>query len=181
MRKITLIAATLFVLASYSNAQAANLYSMKLCPDLGHSQWLVVFHPPSTEFDVWVWWLPDPTRGMAGGAYRINLPLNVVKESVTSNPLIAVESGTPTSGSAFSISDSDCQYDWFWSHRQTCLLINSTPAYIQVWPSPSGTVDAMSCEPGHPRYEATFAYMWVNAGTATQKTSWGAIKSIFGQ
>lgn len=177
MRKKLLIATALFVIACSLNARSAE-NSVKLYADPDRSQQLVIFHSPFTEFDIWVWWKPDTLNGMTGGDVRIVCPSNVVPGAVVSNPLIVEESGTLNSGILFTVDDSNCQYDWFWSHRQSCVLIDSTPRFVRVWPSiGNDRVEIISCEPGHPTYLASVSYLFVNAYIASKETSWGAIKN----
>ena len=123
-----------------------------------HSRCDVFLQAPFTVIEYWIWFKPDPAKGMAAGEFKIQYPsgsYTAVPMDVTANPLVQVELGSLGAGMSFSLGEQNCQYDWFWSHWQEMLIMSETRALaIQVAPHPAtGHLSAGSCEPGFPIYD----------------------------
>jgi len=142
--------------------------------------------PPYTEIELWVWFLPDPVKGMTAAEFRIVYPpsSDIIQGEVTSNPMAQVELGTLASGMSVSLGESNCQYGWTWTHKQILVLRTWTPLWIRLAGHPvnGGYIYVASCEPGFPVYRCTpFSNFAINQACVygTRDASWGAIKSLY--
>jgi hypothetical protein len=118
-----------------------------------------VFVPtPYTTVEMWVWFLPDPVKGMSGAEFRILYSLwsYMIPGAIMSNPLNESEIGDPASGVVVSLGE-NCQSDWYWTHRQELLIKTMRYSKVAVIGNPAngGHKYVTSCEPGRPSYDAT--------------------------
>jgi len=122
-----------------------------------HSRCDVFLHAPFTVIEYWIWFKPDPAKGMTAGEFQILYPpaSYAVPMDVTVNPLIRVELGSLNAGMSFSLGEQNCQYDWFWSHWQQMFVFSPVRSLVvRVAPHPAtGHIWAGSCEPGFPIYD----------------------------
>ena len=114
---------------------------------------------PFDWIEIWVWWLPDPSKGMTGGEYMITSPSFLLLADWIQNPsTTALTLGDPYNGLAFTFTGNNCQYDWYWSDR-LLFLARSTTQYgdVQILPDPAvsnppNSIIMTSCEPNFPIY-----------------------------
>ena len=103
-----------------------------------------VFGPaPYTDIEMWIWWLPDPQKGLTSVEFKIVYPTStyIIQGPVTPNPLILAELGSLPVGIASTVGALQCQYDWFWSHHQTITLKKTTPSgFISIVADPALSV-----------------------------------------
>lgn len=140
--------------------------------------------------EMWIWCKPDPSLGMICAEFMISYPANVIQSTVTWNdPIISVWLGDLPSG--LSICFIVCQWDWTWIAHQTIYVTDPTQTMCQVWKHPDPGIPCVSlydCTPGYPGYcVGAYPRLWLNHPNgscadpiATEETSWGAIKSIYG-
>jgi hypothetical protein len=121
-----------------------------------HSKWDRIWKPAPYVMEMWIWFRPNCVRGMSGAEFMIDYPSPDLIEqgAVTSNPLNQVEVGTLEGG--MSVSVSDCQYDWFWTHHQELIVKTDMPGWIRLAGDPvnGSQVYIASCEDGSPKYDA---------------------------
>jgi hypothetical protein len=151
-----------------------------------HSQCSVYIPAPYYSIEMWVWFKPDPGKGMAAGEYKITYPSStyIIQGGVYSNPLNQVELGTLPLGISVSIGAYNCQYDWYWTHWQEIVVKTLTARLIQIvgHPANGGHIYLASCEEGFPLYDCTVLnHLYLNqaCNIATHDASWGAIKNLY--
>jgi hypothetical protein len=114
---------------------------------------------PYTLIEMWVWFMPDPAKGMVSAEFKINYPSStyVIPGVVVSNPMNYAEVGSLATGMSVTVGSTNCQYDWYWTHYQEILVNSMTPRTIVLAGNPSngGHIYVESCEPGFPSYDAT--------------------------
>ncbi len=201
MKKAFLVAALMLLMAGavYAGVPYAGLYAGVYDPDTGiegaggsdHSACSVQVAAPYSDIEMWIWFLPDPQKGLAAVEFKITYPTTVyvIQGAVTSNPLNQVELGSLGAGITATVGGMQCQYDWYWSHHQTLTLKKTTSSgYCMIVADPGlvtppfAVIDA-SCELGFPAYACTILNnLALNQAciVATQDKSWGAIKSLYG-
>jgi hypothetical protein len=150
-----------------------------------------VFVPAYTEINMWIWWLPDPSKGLNTVEFKIVFPATSIVgvEGVTPNPLVLAEIGTLGAGIASTVGELQCQYGWYWSHQQMLLVKKTTASTITIvmdplLANPPYDVIIASCELGSPSYACTkLNNLGVNSSciVAVQDKSWGAIKSLYNE
>lgn len=130
------------------------------------------------EFELWIWWHPGQ-NGMMAGELAVSYPSNVIASWATENPEIPFHIGDLLTGESFCFST--CQIDWIWSHRQICYLIDTERSYIELVPHPGvGMIHIANCLDGYPSEPVNKGNpLLLNHSIATEKFSWGAIKSLF--
>ena len=154
-----------------------------------HTRCDVFVSAPYTDIEMWIWWLPDPVKGLAAVEFKIVYPTStyVIQGAVTSNPLNQVELGSLPTGISATVG-SQCQTSWYYSHHQTLTLkkiSGSGVVAIVADPglsTPPYAILVASCEPGFPAYETTMTHgLYINGICidATQDKTWGAIKSLY--
>ncbi len=165
---------TILVTAAAAPAFAVDPYVGLFGDTLGgpggatHSRTETWANAPWTEIEMWVWWKPDPAKGLTAGEYKIIYPSFVIPIDLTSNPLNVVEIGWPDYGISFTVGAQHCQYDWYWSHRQNLLVKSTTQyGYVQIVPdptipSPPYNILMTSCEPGFPIYTCAGTSLGIN-------------------
>lgn len=182
MKKALLIGfAMLFVASAVSAAPNCCEWGyIGLFADGGHSVCNVNAPAPFFPFTMWVWCMPS-IRGMQAAEFMVAYPANVIGSTVTQNPLINVALGSLNAG--ISVSFSECQATWQWTHQQSCFLMDMNANTIQIVAHPgSGVYQFATCEIGfplEPTTRLTHLYLNQNCVYATQDASWGAIKSLF--
>ena len=183
MKKVTLLAIALLVIAGAANAQTGFI---GLYTDETHSYWCaegVGFYP----VNMWVMCLPGPL-GQICAEFMICYPPIVIQSTTTWNTaLISVSLGDLASG--LSVCYIVCQYDWNWiAHQLLYVTDSATKAMAVICPHPDvGVYQFSNCEPGYPLEPCTvLTNLYLNyaptepecQGTGTQDASWGAIKSM---
>jgi hypothetical protein len=143
------------------------------------------------DFEMWIWWLPDPAKGLSQVEFKIMYKSAAASPgAVTTNPLIVSETGSLATGDVAALAPSDCQYSWFWSHHQNLTALrcasNTIAAIIEAYPGSSPPVyDVVlrSCEPGSPAYACVKVgwggILYINGEVAVERSTWGAIKSLY--
>jgi hypothetical protein len=197
MKRMVLIAMGLMLLAGSGFAQPfpglPDTAYVGLFTDLAHTAHRVNYTatpPAMTPFTYYIFWLPSK-MGLMAAEFKIQYPANVLQTSSTKNPLVIIEMGTLQAGMSISFYGevecgvNCCLTDWVYSHRVTGLLMNANQGQIMVVEHP-GTIPPAyqigSCEPGYPIYPVErFCHLSLNydGGTAVERQSWGAIKSLF--
>jgi hypothetical protein len=209
MKKALLIAAFMMFVAGAAYAAFpyvglyAGMYDMESGEEgLGgsdHSACSVTVPAIFTDIEMWIWWLPDPVKGLATVEFKMTYPVTtfIGQSTVTSNPALATELGTLGGGIASTFGGLNCQYEWIWTHHQTLTvkrippMTNSSGVVTIVadpgLPQPPYTVIVSSCEPLFPIYECTVLNdLGVNKAcdifaVGVQSKSWGAIKSLYNE
>ncbi|MCX5752959.1 MAG: hypothetical protein NTW97_04840 [Candidatus Krumholzibacteria bacterium] len=184
MRRMLVISALLLLAADASNASMFYLKSPQaeclLCGPLCGGPCQLFFNVSLPVYELLVWVRPDG-NGVIGGCLKVDLPANVLVQSVTENSLITSSTGSIESGVSFALSE--CRYSEFWTHSVAMVIIDDSHGFISLSAHPGLGLTALSCEPGTPACPAggNGVYYGVNGTFATKSTSWGAIKSLFGQ
>ncbi len=200
MKRTLLLALALLCMSAAANARDPYVYLFAgvIDPHTGvegpggydRTAWFVMVPEPYTEIEMWVWWYPDPVKGLNAVEFSIAYPSRtyVIPGAVTRNPLIVAELGNLPSGIASALGSTGCERDWFWSHHQTLTVTVTTPCgYVAVAPNPNRVVPPLdvvvaSCEPGYPvyacRHLGATLYLNLNPNAIEDKT-WGAIKSLY--
>lgn len=184
-RSLLLVVAVLFV--SYAAfAQGPPVGYIGLYLDDTGSSWCATgagFY----QVEMWICCLPSE-NGQICAEFAMSYPANVIQSTVTTNsPIVSVELGSlaPTGLSTCFIV---CQYGWFWSHHQTLWVTDPTQSVVQIIPHPEvGVYQFANCEPGYPTEPCiVLTNLYLNyessapecMGTATEESSWGAIKGL---
>lgn len=131
---------------------------------------------PVIEINVWV--SPD-SEGAFGASLTVEFPPNVLVISVTTNPLVCSITGDLFDGTSFLLTE--CQPASFWSHRLYCMIIDSSQGFIYLNPHPADGLTVRRCDTGLPVASlGTGIWLGLNHSYGTEETSWGAIKSMYG-
>lgn len=139
------------------------------------------------EFDVWVYCLPSD-NGVRGAEFSISeLAPTYFLTGTAPGSSVSVTMGDIFAGISYSLYL--CQTDWFLLDVYSFVAIG--PGQSAIWlkgHGDTGMISIASCLPGYP-IEDAYAYtsIFVNyppdspecAGTATEETSWGAIKEMY--
>lgn len=152
-----------------------------------HSGYSVYINSAPVDVEMWIWWLPAPGKGLSGIEFSVVYPPQriMTEGAVTTNPLIASEQGTLTTGMIATVSPTDCQYDWFWSHHQVLTAFSAGSYCVNLRPNPGRVTPPFdiiltSCEPGFPTYACTkLCDFWINYKDAVKPSTWGSIKSLY--
>lgn len=134
-------------------------------------------------FEMWVWCRPS-IKGLHCAQFKLLYPSNIIPGACTENDeIVAISSGSLASG--ISVCYSECQYEWHWSYRQTMYLTGYDSSEVVIVPHPEvGSIDFINCAVVNPNDQV---WIWTNLYlnsceyTATKKSSWGGIKSLFGK
>jgi hypothetical protein len=173
---------------AHAFAPYATLYGDTLGGSGGEGRtrcWIIPPPPAYTTIEVWVWFLPD-NLGMSGAEFKLTYPsaTYLIQGPVTSNPLNQVEVGTLNSGMSVSVGGSNCQHDWYWTHRQELVTRVQEEMEIKIvgHPGNGGHISVVDCSEGFPFKDCMvlcyFALYW-NYPNATRETTWGAIKNLY--
>jgi len=183
MKRVLAISVLLLLAADVSHATLIYIESPQaeclLCGPLcgGPCQLYYDSSFPVIEINIWV--QPD-ARGVIGASLRVEYPANVLVMSVETNPLIISITGDLVSGTSYMLAE--CQLSLFRSHRLSCLIWDPSYGLIYLNPHPDYGLTVTSCESGSPVYPASGIGAWLglNGTYATEETSWGAIKRLYG-
>ncbi len=200
MKLMLMLALAVLFICPAANADYpyVGLYAGVIDPETGvegwggydHSQISVQVPTPYSDIEMWIWFLPDPQKGLASVTFKIVYPTStyVIQGGVTSNPLNQVELGTLSSGMTAAVGYLRCQYDWYWSHHQTLTLKKVTPSgIVSIVPDPGLAIPpwgviAEICELAlYRRYACTvLSDLYLNwYPYAVEDKTWGAIKSLY--
>lgn len=143
-----------------------------------------------TSFMCWIWCLPS-VHGLQAVEFAVSFPPTVVVLATVQNPGLVVQlcCGALPTGISAVFGEGMCQIDWVWLYQLTMMSLATTPAEIDIVPSPNvwpvPAYDFASCEPGFPIEPCTNLTPLYICWTPTpgplgvEETSWGAIKSLF--
>ncbi len=153
-----------------------------------HSANSVFTSQPYSDIEMWIWWKPDPAKGLAAVEFKIVYPSGtyIIQGSVTKNPLIVVELGTLSVGITSAINLPDCQYDWWWSHHQTITVKNTTwSGYIQIVADPMLAVPPFTVLVSDCSYynwaTNVISELMLNYSNPVEDKTWGSIKSLYNE
>ena len=169
---IALLLSCIIALAPVASVHAGypyvGVYGGVIDPDTGvegpggtdHSLCSVQTPAPYMDIDAWIWFVPDPAKGLSSVQFRAgySAPAYIIQGTITSNPLNAVEIGTLEGGIEVQLENANCQYDWYWTHHQVITLKRTAPCgYVYVAADTNLTSEPFdirlrSCEPGSPTY-----------------------------
>jgi len=185
MKKVILAALGLLLMAGAAFAQAPDTAYVGLFTDVDRQTWTASYSgPPPTDFMMYIYWLPS-AEGLIGAEFKVTFPSNVLRGTLTTNPRITISLGQLTTGLAVVLNPTDCQPPGVWleTHNLECALLNATPGVIQIAASGmSGDYHVAICDQDYsPRPVIRYTNVCVNSTctTATEKETWGAIKSLF--
>ena len=130
-----------------------------------------VFPSQYTQFDAYIWCLPS-VRGLQAAEFAVSLPATVVILAIDQYPDITLSLGSFPTGISVVFGEGNCQMDWVWTHRFTCLSLANTPGLISIMPHPAvqpvPAYQFASCEAGYPIESCTIlSHLYVN-----QSCSW---------
>jgi hypothetical protein len=134
-----------------------------------------------TQFELWIWWLPSE-RGFYSTMFYLAYPSNVTPGTITPNPIRKFLIGCNDGYAPMCLMFMDCQFDWVWTHHQTCFLTDAQPSVIEIGPPVVNGLEARNCEPAYPEEPVTILNkLAMNQGAviAGEPQSWGAIKSLY--
>jgi len=174
--KKAFLCAFLIAASSGAHAQPSELY-VGLYVDETRSVMSVDYGGPLTQFEIWVWWLPSE-RGLHSTMFYLAYPSNVTPGAITPNPIRKFLIGCNDGYEPMCVTFMDCQFDWVWTHRQTCYLTDAQPSVMEF----ATLLEARNCENGYPMESITvFNKLGLNqdAVIAVEPQSWGAIKSLY--
>jgi hypothetical protein len=184
MRRLLVVSVLLLCAANASVASVVTVLSPQseclLCGPSCGGPCQLYYNSSLPVYELIVWIIPDE-KGVIGGTLGIEYPGNIAMLSVTQNTLIVSSMGSLPSGVSFALSE--CQYSRFWAYNVAIIVLDASNGFISLCPHPDLGLTVMSCEPGYPVYPASGAGVWLglNGTWATKSTSWGAIKSLFGE
>ena len=181
----TLIVACAFLIATSGAAGAAlppKPY-LGIYADQDHTKQSVT---PAVNYPFSVWFLCLPSEnGLVAIAFHVTYPSNIIVTLTVANPWMSSPTldcpltGEPGLCAVFG----DCQLDWVWTHRLTCLAYDDLPSFIEVGPlSYESVLEAATCQPGNPTEPVTILNKFginQNGVIAGEPQSWGAIKSLY--
>jgi hypothetical protein len=136
--------------------------------------------------EMWIWTLPS-MNGTICAEFAISYPPNVIQSTRTDNTsIISVSLGDLPTG--MSVCYIACQWSWHWCFHQLLYVTDPTPTQAEIIPHPdTGLVQLSNCEPGYPGEPVIlFTVLKLNQECppenpiGAKETSWGAIKSMYG-
>jgi hypothetical protein len=184
MKKVILAALGLLLMAGAAFAQAPDTAYVGLFTDVDRNTWTASHTGAPTDFMMYIYWLPS-VEGFIGAEFKVTFPTNVLRGTLTTNPRITISLGQLTTGLAVVLDPTDCQPpgQWIETHNLECLLLSATPGVIQIAASGmSGNYQVSICDVNYTvRPVKRFTNICLNSSctTATEKKTWGAIKSLF--
>jgi hypothetical protein len=130
-----------------------------------------VFPAIYTQFDAYVWCLPS-SRGLIAAEFAVSFPAWVITLATAQHPNIAISLGSLMTGISVAFGEGNCQRNWVWLHRVTCMSLANTSGLISIIPHPAvqpvPAYQFASCEPGYPIESCTIlSSLYVN-----QSCSW---------
>ena len=132
-------------------------------------------------FEMWIWCKPS-SSGLELAAFRILYPSNAIPGAVTQNDdIVAISIGSLEDG--VGVLYSACQYNWNWSYHQTVYVTSHSASTVLVAPHPDvGSIEFQNCR-GRRDVVWIRTPLYLNSceSTATKKSNWGSIKSLFGK
>lgn len=147
--QITLIVVSILI-NDVSAQSAIGVYT-----DGAHSSIAVNNPEGSSVFDLWVWIRPGE-YGVAGAEYKLDIPENIIPQSVVINPDNFIIRGEAYGSPGFSIAFADCQTDWFWTAKVQCLLTDRLVSYIRIREHElTGEAISAICLPDYPLEQLT--------------------------
>ena len=183
MKRVLLVAVALLVLAGASYAQGPDSTYVGLFFDLTRTipsrvDYIVADPPHPTPFYLYIFFLPS-VRGLYAASYSIYLPANITMGSVTNHPNISLAMGDCVTG--ISVVWTDCTYDWIYSQRVRCFLLDATQDQITIGPrGDTGDFSIANCDMMDESYiKFTYLYLNYDGELRTENKSWGAIKSLY--
>lgn len=140
MKKISIILLVLLMFSVFIQRVSAQSY-ICLYTDEGHSSIAVNNLEGTCLFDLWVWILPGENGAMCA-EYKLDIPENMIPQSVVINPSNSICMGDAYGSPGLSICFPECQNDWFWTAKIQILLTDRTEGYV----APSANDDAGSMQ-----------------------------------
>ena len=136
---------------------------------------------PPEMFAFFVWFEPRDLD-INCVEYRIEFPPNVTINAIVRSPFLLSESGSPDSFPGVSICLAVCEYNWFWTHQFICTVEDYECGWVMLWSyNDNATNYGKSCS--NPELESIILFQdpifAVNCETATDESSWGAIKEMY--
>jgi hypothetical protein len=129
-------------------AQSPAYGSIGLYADESRSTNAGYYSGAPTEITMYVFCNPT-ARGLYAVEFSIAYPANVLPGDITLNPLVAVELGDLDTGT--SVSFTDCQNDWVWTHHRSLFLLNTEETRIEIEENEvAGDYQIATCEIGYP-------------------------------
>jgi len=176
VKRMLLLGAFLVAASGGAYALPSSLY-VGLYADEARSVMSVDYGGAPTQFEVWVWWLPSE-RGLHAPYFIFEYPSNVTPGTIAPNPFREFLIGCNYLGAPMCVTFTDCQFDWIWSHHQTCYLNDGQPSVLEF----SGVLEARNCETGYPLEPITVLNkLGLNRDAVldVEPQAWGAIKSLY--
>lgn len=132
-------------------------------------------------FEMWVW-CRSSVRGLDFAEFKIAYPNNAIPGATTQNDeIIQFSRGSPEEG--IGMIYGACQYDWHWILHQTIYITNNNASTLTIVPHPNvGSIEFSNCTGSDDS-----VWIWTNlylnscVPTATERSGWGSIKSLFGK
>jgi hypothetical protein len=175
MKKLLLMCAFVVIASNGANSQPSYTCAGLYADDAHTNNMWVWYTGSTTEFDMWAWWLPS-SRGLHAVTFQLWIPQNVVPGTITLNPNAQALLGCNGGVEPYCATFLECQFDWVWSHRQRCYLMNDDERTIWF----RGNPQAALCDPGYPTEDAAMICgLIVNYRDAVEPQTWGAIKSLY--
>lgn len=148
MKPILIILAAVLCLCPGGDVHASGYGRIAIFADADHSVSEVWQSGPMSQFDIYIFCLPGD-NGMLCAEFSVEYPENVIASTVTDNPGLSITFGDLDSG--MSACFAACQHDWVWTHMQTLILTDATPATIEIEAHTGvGVYQFTNCEPGFP-------------------------------
>ncbi|HER44341.1 MAG TPA: hypothetical protein ENO08_07775 [Candidatus Eisenbacteria bacterium] len=158
-----------------------------LFTDEARSSWCIESAEIPFTFDVWVYCLPSD-NGTRGVEFSISdLAPSYFLTGTATGPWVSITMGDIFTGISYSLYL--CREDWFL--LDVYSFIATGPGQTAIWlegHEDTGLIRMANCLPGYPVEDArAYASVFVNyppgspecAGTATEESSWGAIKDMY--
>ena len=144
------LASLIIIFASQGLAQLYPQPIIGLYSDEGHSSSSVNNLEGSTLFDLWVWVSPGE-HGIFCADYKLDIPNDMIPQSVEINPENGIYMGEAYGSPGFSICFYECQTDWIWTTKIQILLTDRIERYITLSDHEyTGEIIVANCLQGYP-------------------------------
>ena len=177
---------TVVLAAMLTTSAAAYDYGyIGLFTDEARTSWCIDV-PAYVQFDIYIYCLPSD-NGVRAAEFSLGFPPSYIVVANTPGPTVSVTLGNLYDGIAYSLYL--CGNDWVL--LGTVNMLGTAGGQAPIWlkgHGDTGVMSVASCLPGYP-IEPAHAYtsVFVNyppdspecSGTATEESSWGAIKEMY--